>query len=157
MKRSVMDMHCVFYEVEPTRLNVRWTSGFKELRLVTVFALRRESKLIKCWLCQTRPQLLQKWALQLIKCFLSETEWNKVSIIIYEWCPPCCELITSQSSAPCACEGTVCMLPTATVLQGTIKPFHSSDTEIQKIRFSLKWCLRAHSKLSPLLVVNSRW
>jgi hypothetical protein len=133
---SVMDMHCVFFEVEPTWLNVRWTSVFKGLRLVTFFALRRGIKLIKCWLYQTRSQPLQKRALQLIKCLLSESEWYKETIIIYEWCPPCCELITSQSSAPCACERTVCMLPTATILQGIIKPFHNSDMEIQKIRWS---------------------
>jgi len=133
-----MDMQRVFFEVLPMLLNVRWTSVFKRLRLVTFFALSRGSKLINCRLYQTRQQLLQKRALQLIKCFLSESELYKETIIIYEWCPPCCELITLQSSAPFACEGTVCMPQTATVLQGIIKPFHNSDMEIQKIRLSLK-------------------
>lgn len=94
---------------------------------------------------------------QLIKRFLSESEWYKESIIVYEWCPPYCELITSRSSTPCACEGTVCLLQTATVIQGTINPFHNSDMAIQKIRLSLKWCLRSHSKISPLLSRTSRW
>ena len=153
----VMDMQCVFFEVEPTLLVVSWTSVFKRLRLVTFFALSRGSKLINCVLYQTRQQLLQKRALQLIKCFLSQSKLYKETIIIYEWCPPCCELITLQSSAPCACEGAVCMLQTANILQGIIKPFHNSGMAIQKIRLSLKLCLRAHSKLLPSLSVTSRW
>jgi len=125
-------MQCVFFEVEPILLNVRWTSVFRRLRLVTFFALRRGGKLIKCWLYQTKPELLQKRTLQLIKCFLSESGLYKETIIIYEWCPPCYELVTLQSSAPCACEGTVCMLQTATIIQGTIRTFHNSDMEIQR-------------------------
>jgi len=125
-------MQCVFFEVEPILLNVRWTSVFRRLRLVTFFALRRGSKLIKCWLYQTKPELLQKRTLQLIKCFLSESGLYKETIIIYEWCPPCYELVTLQSSAPCACEGTVCMLQTATIIQGIIRTFHNSDMEIQR-------------------------
>jgi hypothetical protein len=126
-------MQCVFFEVEPILLKVRWTSVFKRLRLVTFFASRKGSKLINCCLYQTRPQLHQKRTLQLIKCLLSESSLYKETIIIYEWCPPCCELITLQSFAPCACEGTACMLQTATILQGIIKTFHNSDMETQKI------------------------
>ena len=144
-------------DLEPMLLNVRWAAVFKRLTFVTFFALRRGSKLIKCWPYQTRPQLLLKRTVPLIKKFLSEIELYKETIIIYEWCPQCCELIISQSSAPCACERTVYMLQTATILQGIIKIIHNSDMEIQKIRLSLKWCLRAHSKLSLLLSVTSRW
>jgi hypothetical protein len=133
-----MDMERVFFEVEPILLNVRRTSVFKEFRLVTFFALRRVSELIKSLLHQTGTQLRQKRTSKLIKRFLSESEWYKGSIIVYEWCPRHCELITSRSSTRCACEGTVCLLQTAIVLQGVIKPFHNSDMAIQKIRLSLK-------------------